>query len=123
MRRASAISVVAAICFSLIAPLAFVSPESNLPACCRRHGAHHCAMAMDASASTTQPSFRPVLQRCPSFPIATATSGGACAFVKDSTTPFALAVSHPSKRPQTEAFYGISFSRSRLKRGPPALLS
>jgi hypothetical protein len=123
VRGASAISLLMAICFSLIAPAVFANPESNLPACCRRNGAHQCAIAMDGSATTTQPSFQPIRQRCPSFPIATAEPGGGAAFLRNSTTNFPLTVSHRSNRFQTEAFYRISFSRSRQKRGPPTVLS
>jgi len=115
--------LLAAICFSLIAPLAFVDADSNLPACCRRSGAHHCAMAMDGSTSATQPSFQSIRQRCPLFPAAAAACGGACTFLDDRTTNFALTVTHRSNRLQTEAFYRISFSRTRQKRGPPAILS
>jgi 4'-phosphopantetheinyl transferase EntD len=46
------------------------SDESRLPACCRRHGAHHCAMALAAMARL-KPSKTPVLEApatCPSFP-------------------------------------------------------
>jgi hypothetical protein len=122
LRHASAISLLAAICLSLIAPAVFAGAETNLPACCRRNGAHHCAMATDDSISATQTSFQPV-KPCPSFPVGAAVSGGSVAFLGDSTTNFALTVSHPSKRLQPQAFYRISFSRSCRQRGPPAILS
>jgi hypothetical protein len=49
------------------------SDDSRLPACCRRHGAHHCAMAMQMEAMEAQAaaSSTPVLQApmtCPLFP-------------------------------------------------------
>ncbi|MGC9224605.1 MAG: hypothetical protein ACP5E2_11800 [Terracidiphilus sp.] len=49
MRRASSIFLI--LLFGL-GPLSVLidSEEANLPPCCRRHGAHHCAMAMQMAA-------------------------------------------------------------------------
>ncbi len=46
MRRLLSILLLAAFALPLIAPLlAFAQdPDAGLPACCRRHGQHHCAM-------------------------------------------------------------------------------
>lgn len=46
------------------------SGDARLPACCRRHGAHHCAMAMQMAAMWAQsstPSFS-APPTCPLFP-------------------------------------------------------
>src|SRR5215467_14052504 len=44
MRRLVAILAVAWLSISLIAPMLFAAgAESNLAACCRRNGQHHCA--------------------------------------------------------------------------------
>src|ERR1035438_7820369 len=59
-----------------LGPLADVLPataESRLPACCRRHGAHHCAMAaaMAAMAARVRYSSAPALSvpsHCSSYP-------------------------------------------------------
>jgi hypothetical protein len=118
VRRASAISLVAAICFSLIAPLLLADPESNLPACCRRAGSHHCAMAGDESAGSL--GLQAVHEKCPLFPLSTAAQFRAgAASLEDSPGIFAGLVSHPSVQPQTEARARVSFNRSRQKRGPP----
>jgi hypothetical protein len=123
VRRASAISLLAAICFSLIAPLAFADPESNLPECCRRSGAHHCSMTDDA-ASADGTHFQSIATKCPAFPVATAAPFSPdVALLKGSGAIFAAVVSHPSIHFQTEARYRVSFSRSRQKRGPPTILS
>lgn len=125
MRRASAISLLAAIGYALIVPLAFSDPEANLPACCRRTGAHHCAMSNVTKTidGVSTPALQAVLQKCPAFPVSTAVRpGGAAAFPERSQAIFAGLVSHPSIQPQTEARYRVSFSRSRQKRGPPASL-
>src|ERR1700722_640959 len=56
-----------------LAPLAFVfsaSTDANLPACCRRHGTHHCTMfggAANEQSSTRTSSFTGP-SHCPLFP-------------------------------------------------------
>jgi len=51
MRRVWATLVLVLFSFSLIGPLVSANVQSGVPACCRRAGKHHCAMAGDASAS------------------------------------------------------------------------
>jgi hypothetical protein len=119
MRRAAVISLLAAISYSLIAPLALAVPESNLPACCRRSGAHHCAMAEEASPATG-PALQPAPQKCPLFPPATTTPGRVdIGSTKNAGASFTAIVSHLSTQPQAEAHCRVSFSRSHQKRGPP----
>src|ERR1035438_8325373 len=50
MRRC--VSIFLVLCFGLgpLTGMLEASDESRLPACCRRHGAHHCAMAMQMAA-------------------------------------------------------------------------
>jgi hypothetical protein len=65
-----------------------------------------------------------MVQRCPAFPLAPAvTADTTGAFSSGTGAIFAALVSHPAIQQQTEARARISFSRSRQKRGPPALLS
>ena len=118
MRRVLASLLLAVFSFLPLAPV-LLADDSNLPACCRRLGAHHCAMA---SADTQGASLIP--QRCAQFPwggAALAASG--MASVTSSEAVFAAILSHPAAHAQTEARYRISFSRAWQKRGPPALLS
>jgi hypothetical protein len=59
-----------------LVPLAEALParsESRLPACCRRHGAHHCAMSvamasMADRASRSSASYLTTPLHCPNFP-------------------------------------------------------
>ena len=96
-----------------------LADDSNLPACCRRLGAHHCAMA---SVDTQGASL--IQQRCAQFPLASASlAASGIAAVTPSQSVFAAIVSHPAAHAQTEARYRVSFSRAWQKRGPPALLS
>jgi hypothetical protein len=126
MRRAPAILLVFLFSFSLIAPALSVDAESNLPACCRRDGKHHCGMMArdmaDAPSSGLFADAPPM--RCPFFP-----GGGA---VVPEAAPALLAASQPTgiaiviqiaDQAQAEAGYRISLSRSHHKRGPPTLLS
>jgi len=97
-------------------------PDSGLPACCRRHGKHHCAM-MDRYleySALGAPQFRTTPQHCPFYPHSkTASIVSSDAGLAPSSALFSVVVSHPSVRPQTHAVYRLSLDRSRQKRGPP----
>jgi hypothetical protein len=105
-------------------PALFADPESNLPACCRRDGKHHCAM-MDMAGMDPDDGgayWKSTPQRCGQFP-----KSGASLFVAKSGPSRTAAVGpivsgHPTVAAQTEVLYRISHSRSREKRGPPSLL-
>jgi hypothetical protein len=128
MRRVPAILLVLLFSFSLIGPALFVDDESNLPACCRRSGNHHCSMtdrdmADMAEAPSSGPAADALHTKCPFFPN--------CGAVVPESGPALLAttqqaavsiVSQIVDRVQAEAGYRISFSRSHYKRGPPTLL-
>ena len=106
--------------FSLLplAPL-LLADDSNLPACCRRLGAHRCAIG---SMNTRDASF--IQQRCAQFPLAgAALAATGIAAVTPSQAVFAAIVSHPAAHAQTEVRYRVSFSRAWQKRGPPTVLS
>ncbi len=128
MRLGSAISLLAAIVYSLIAPAAYADPDSNLPACCRRNGVHHCMMrgmmnqGAAADASSAVQAIRPP---CPYFPAAGAVAPGCSrvALPGASQAIFAALSHHPAVAAQTEARYRVSFSRARHKRGPPSPIS
>jgi hypothetical protein len=75
MRRGFSILLV--LVFSL-GPLAFTldaGGDAGLPPCCRRHGAHHCAMRMAGDTSAAQSNSAPAVSApltCPHYPGATA---------------------------------------------------
>ena len=71
-----------------------------------------------AAAGITAP-----FERCPFFPtsmISTTLQGHTLA-MPSSEAFYAALRSHPACSAQIEAYYRISFDRSRQKRGPPAL--
>jgi hypothetical protein len=100
-------------------------PEASLPACCRRHGRHHCAMMdqMKKAVTSGQPQIGQTPQHCPLYPHSTTApvvryDPG----LAPSAAFFANVISHPAVHPQTHAVYRLSLDRSRQKRGPPAFL-
>jgi hypothetical protein len=100
------------------------SEDANLPLCCRRHGAHHCAMAMHMAAmraraesgSTPAVSVPPT---CPQFP------GAAAMFATPASALMASAASAPDEIGPAHAFVGepvavfFAPSRAHAGRGPP----
>lgn len=124
MRRASAILLLVVLSFPLISPALVVNAGTALPECCRRDGAHRCAMtaAVDVPLPPSGPSVEAARGKCPLFP-----KGGAIPVsgnvldLGPSPFFFASLVSRPAAVEQAEARYRISFSRARQKRGPPSL--
>jgi hypothetical protein len=123
MRRVPAILLVLLFSFSLIGPALFVD-ESNLPACCRREGKHHCGMTDMAETPRSGMAADALRVKCPFFP-----SGGAVvpesgpALLAASQTPSVAIASQIADRPRAAGGYRISLDCSHRKRGPPSLLS
>jgi len=123
MRRGFSIFL---ILFFGLGPLsAFVdgSEDASLPACCRRHGAHHCAMAMQmavmARIADPQPSFTAPLT-CPYYPGPSMTIlMPAHALAAKATGLQAEPLSTPAPvAEQAEVYFATS--RAHAGRGPPA---
>ena len=121
MRRG--VSIILILFFGL-GPLAAALPASNelrLPPCCRRHGAHHCAMMMRMKAQTAsgKPAFSAPMH-CPLYPSctgATTTTSVALA-ASPARLPVLLAQAHSPAERLTAACLGPI--RARAGRGPPA---
>lgn len=76
MRRGFSIFLILFFGFGPLSALVDGSEDTNLPPCCRRHGAHHCAAAMQNAAmmAQTPPDPRPGYSApltCPYYPGAT----------------------------------------------------
>ena len=122
MRRASAISLLAVIGFLLIAPFAFAPTDSNLAACCRRNGVHHCWM--EGSTGTSGQAVQSLAEKCPLFPVATtALSAAGAALVNNSRVVLANLAGGFSIWFNAQPLARSCFSRSHQKRGPPSILS
>jgi hypothetical protein len=121
MHRASAMLLVALFSFSLISPALLASDwDSKLPACCSRHGKHHCAMV------ATESSSGPVAQagRCLFFPSAKGVPGNRTVSLSGIfRAGFERLVSHPALDLPTESLRRSSYSRADQTRGPPIFLS
>lgn len=122
VRRSLAILQIALFGLLAVSPVFSADPESSLPACCRRAGKHHCAMA-----SMSGESSGPALQsggQCPYFPhsVVTTISPAHAAAIASRAT-FAPAARHAAM--WHAAPVGVIFSpgRSHQKRGPPSFLS
>jgi hypothetical protein len=121
MRRALASLLLALFSFALILPAVRADAASRLPSCCRRLGQHHCSMGSDPNPQEA-PALSAIQPKCASYPTTTAVPGsGNVAFFKSSQSFGASLLRYPSVEARTEAQYRVSFSRSRQKRGPPAV--
>ena len=105
---------------SLIAPIFASDGSSNLPACCRRAGAHHCSGMTPSLTDGSGPTLTAVHARCPLYPHATRGFELRQGSLTRSESCCAELVAHQSGRAQTEARYRSSSVRARHKRGPPA---
>ena len=120
MRRLISIMLLLIFSLPLISPVLALAAtsEANLPACCRRNGAHHCTGLMRQTESSGQ-SLSATPQRCPAYPaVVTSVRHGDLSFQAASLI-FAEIVSHPTLKLQTEARARVALDRSRQKRGPP----
>jgi hypothetical protein len=122
VRRLLSITLLLLFSLPLISPVLVLaaSSEANLPACCRRNGAHHCTMKLhQADASGHGPTFSAIPQRCPAYPaIVTSVRHGELSFYQASLI-FAEVVSHPAVKVQTQVRARVALDRSRQQRGPP----
>jgi hypothetical protein len=120
MRRALTSLLLALLSFPLIAPILFANTASDLPACCRRDGKHHCAM-MDMGITQDDGGvyWKSKPQKCSQYPKTGASLCSGKSVPQRSSEIGPLVFSHPTLAAQTEILYRISHSRSREKRGPP----
>jgi len=113
------------VCALQAAPLSARSSmgdRSNVPACCRRNGQHHCEMSMAERAQSAggERAFRLPPEKCPYCPAAIIRAHAASFTLPTSQAVYAALASHPAVFAQTQSRLHISESRSRQKRGPPS---
>jgi hypothetical protein len=123
MRRVWSALLVLVFSLPLIAPALVSAPDdSQLPACCRRHGKHHCAMNMEVG--NIPSGFHVVSEKCPYSPFARPLLMLPYAFALNNA-PAALrqAAGSAAIVREAEAGYRISADRTRHKRGPPLNLA
>ena len=141
VHRVSATVLLGVFSFLLIAPFTVnANEEAQMPACCRRTGAHHCTLAQGtlaqgisaqdtlaqgtlAQAGSSGQAIRNSGSKCPYFPVAgSLPAHGNALPLGAAQTAIVSVVSHPAGHEQTQALYRISFSRAQ-KRGPPVFIS
>jgi hypothetical protein len=124
MRRGISIFL---ILFFWLGPLAANLPasedNSRLPSCCRRHGAHHCAMSTRMAAIGSQTGSAPIAtapSHCPSFPDypAASTTPVHALAASPLSLPVLLAQAHSPSASRAAA--RLSQIRTLAGRGPPA---
>jgi hypothetical protein len=127
MRRALAITLLIAFAAPLAQPIfaATADPDASLPACCRRHGKHHCSMRMAdmmrmMSAANARPAFE--APPCPFYPAPATPPTFATASLQTSLPPRAELLRTPAPLAPRNTRRAQTFTVSaNLKRGPPTL--
>jgi len=125
MRRALASFLAAVFSFPLIAAAVHAHAASDLPACCRRNGKHHCAMADMARQGELPagPAVTASQPKCPLFPQAQIVPAGSKTILPGAAPRvgaphlFRLTVASADHRCPRLASRG-----SVQKRGPPSLV-
>ena len=127
LRRLIAISLLAMLGLQFVPPLLALTTrsETNLPACCRRNGRHHCMMGMAERGQHTSrdPQFTAPPEKCPHGPAAVVVTHGNAFAPPLAQAIFAGVIAHPAITAQTKSKLRISLNRARQKRGPPASFS
>jgi hypothetical protein len=112
-----------------LGPLAAILPagdESRLPPCCRRHGAHHCAMAMRmasmlAQAASGKTAFT-APATCPSYPGYPAILPSTIPALAATTVSLPVLLAQPHWPAAGRAATRLSQIRTRASRGPPSII-
>ncbi len=118
LRRMLAITLLIAFGSPLVLPLfaATADPQASLPACCRRHGAHHCTMLMPGSSSG--PAFQ--TSPCPSYPTAATPVRIAAASLTAPHLATAQQLSNPAPLVATNSSAYTFITAANPNRGPPS---
>jgi hypothetical protein len=122
-RRLLTLALLIAFGSPLVAPLFAASPDSqsNLPACCRRHGTHHCAMPATAQDGPSDHVFQ--APPCPFYPTAPAQLRiSAASFAAPSQATAEFPANEAPRTPATRRTQTFAAS-AHLTRGPPAYLA
>lgn len=122
MRRALSISLILFFGFGPLAATLGASDDAGLPACCRRHGAHHCAMSLSLAAAIMDTAPGKAIfttpATCPDFPVSAAATAASQAMTAESLgLPALLAQPHTPQAARAAA--RLSQIRTRAGRGPP----
>ena len=121
MRRVLTFTLLLLFGLPLISPLLALtsSSDANLPACCRRNGAHHCTRVTRPTDPAAGINLSTIPQHCPAYPAVVTSARQGDLSLHTASLIFAGIVSHPCVKPQTQARARVALDISRQKRGPP----
>ena len=122
MRRLLSITLLVVFLFPIAAPL-FALSTSDIPACCRKGGKHHCAMSAEDRAAldtfnNAAPQLAPTPDSCPFAPRSTAAHTANFALATNPATTAAITTAR-NRIAQTRSRQRLAQIRSHQKRGPP----
>jgi hypothetical protein len=125
MRRGFSIFLILIFGFGPLTSLIDGSEDANLPACCRRNGAHHCAMSVRMAAVTRQAAtgktpMVSVPMTCPYYPgaIALLSTPARALVVTAGTGDAQIALTYVPVATHASPF--ATPARTHAGRGPPA---
>ncbi len=123
-RRLLAILLLALFSAPLLTPLLALTagPDSRLPICCRRNGAHHCAASMQMDAQDSTLKLYPHPDRCPAYPLPSSPNPHTDLAIPTGSLLTTSITTHPASPYQAQARARVALDRARHKRGPPTLL-
>ena len=124
MQRALSIFLILFFGFGPLSAASQESDESRLPACCRRHGAHHCAMsdsmmARMAEAVSGQTTFT-TPSHCPLYPNGCCVPNAPVHALGPSTNGLAVLLAEDHSPVAARSAARMSQVRTRTDRGPPS---
>jgi hypothetical protein len=124
MRRALTICLILFFGFGPLSAAFQESDESRLPACCRRHGTHHCAMSDFMMARMTetvsgQTTFS-APSHCPLYPNGCGVPNASVDALAPSTNGLAVLLAEDHSPVATRTAARMSQVRTRTDRGPPS---
>jgi len=121
MRRALSISLILLLWLPALAALMPGMADVRLPFCCRRAGAHHCAM--DSAAGASNEGSGPAISapsRCPEFPAAVPAAPSQQFAMAAAPAHWAAQAAAIDSRVARREAARAGKLRAQLDRGPPA---
>jgi hypothetical protein len=126
VRRLLALSLLLLFSFPLVSPLLALSTgsDANLPACCRRNGAHHCQMKVQRpDTSAHQVTVSTLSTKCPFYPKPATLVRHQDARLHASSRLLAESVNHSTVKAPSCTPVRVALDAAWQKRGPPTHLS
>jgi hypothetical protein len=123
MRRAAATVLFALLAVPMLLPLYALrggDSDSQLPACCRRGGTHHCGMTA-SEPQAPEHAFRQAPSKCCFYPTFKTVAPTTALYPPSAAAFYSATVQHPAIHAQVQANLVVAEARSHQKRGPPFL--